>query len=75
MAIRKFVKRKKINFFAKNNINYIDYKDVELLKKFISGSGQILPRRVTGTSPKHQRMLATAIKRSRVMGLLPFVIQ
>ncbi|QGS51391.1 30S ribosomal protein S18 [Spiroplasma tabanidicola] len=69
----KFVRRKKVNFFAKNNIAYIDYKDVDLLKKFISTNGQILPRRITGTSPKHQRMLATAIKRARIMGLLPFV--
>ena len=73
--MKKFVRRKKVNFFAKNNIDYIDYKDVELLKKFISGNGQILPRRITGTSPKHQRMLATAIKRARIIGLLPFVIQ
>ncbi|AHI53435.1 30S ribosomal protein S18 [Spiroplasma sabaudiense Ar-1343] len=74
--MKKFnVRRKKVNFFAKNEINYIDYKDVELLKKFISGNGQILPKRVTGTSPKHQRMLSTAIKRARIMGLLPFVVQ
>ncbi|AAT75438.1 MULTISPECIES: 30S ribosomal protein S18 [Mesoplasma] len=75
MAMKKFVKkRKKVNFFAKNKINYIDYKDVELLKKFISGNGQILPRRITGTSPKHQRQLAVAIKRARQMALLPYVI-
>lgn len=75
MAMKKFVKkRKKVNFFAKNKINYIDYKDVELLKKFISGNGQILPRRITGTSPKHQRQLAVAIKRARQMALLTYVI-
>ncbi|AKU79269.1 30S ribosomal protein S18 [Spiroplasma turonicum] len=73
--VKKFVRRKKVNFFAKNKIDYIDYKDVDLLKKFISINGQILPRRVTGTSPKHQRMLAVAIKRSRTMGLLPFIVQ
>ncbi len=73
--MKKFVRRKKVNFFAKNSIDYIDYKDVDLLKKFISGNGQILPKRITGTSPKHQRMLATAIKRARIMGLLPFVSQ
>ncbi|AOG59978.1 30S ribosomal protein S18 [Spiroplasma helicoides] len=71
--MKKFIKRKKVNFFAKNNIEYIDYKDVELLKKFISNNGQILPRRITGTSPKSQRMLSVAIKRARIMGLLPFV--
>lgn len=73
--MKKFIKRKKINFFSKNNIEYIDYKDVDLLKKFISGNGQILPKRVTGTSPKDQRKLSTAVKRSRIMGLLPFVIR
>ncbi|QHX36276.1 30S ribosomal protein S18 [Spiroplasma sp. BIUS-1] len=73
--MKKFVRRKKVNFFAKNNIDYIDYKDVDLLKKFISANGQILPKRITGTSPKHQRMLAVAIKRARSMGLLPFVVQ
>ncbi|QEH61223.1 30S ribosomal protein S18 [Spiroplasma chinense] len=73
--MKKFVRRKKVNFFAKNNIDYIDFKDVDLLKKFISNNGQILPRRATGTSPKHQRMLSTAIKRARIMGLLPFVNQ
>ena len=50
--------------FTKNNIETIDYKDVELLKKFISERGKILPRRVTGTSAKYQRMLTTAIKMS-----------
>ncbi|WP_094047957.1 30S ribosomal protein S18 [Spiroplasma corruscae] len=75
MMVKKFVRRKKVNFFAKNKIDYIDYKDVDLLKKFISINGQILPRRVTGTSPKHQRMLAIAIKRARIMGLLPFIVQ
>ncbi|MCT7796392.1 MAG: 30S ribosomal protein S18, partial [Lactobacillus iners] len=56
-----------------NHIDYIDYKDVDLLKRFISERGKILPRRVTGTSAKNQRMLTVAIKRARVMGLLPFV--
>ncbi|WP_338983558.1 30S ribosomal protein S18 [Spiroplasma endosymbiont of Othius punctulatus] len=73
--MKKIIKRKKVNFFAKNNIDYIDYKDVELLKRFISKTGQMLPRRVTGTSPKHQRALATAVKRARIMGLLPFIVQ
>ena len=68
-------KRKKQCYFVKNNIKYIDYKDVELLKKFISGNGQILPKRVTGTSSKSQRKLAIAIKRSRQIALLPFVAE
>jgi len=65
--------RKKVCFFTKNNVKHIDYKDIELLKKFISANGKIIPRRVTGTSAKYQRMLATAIKRSRQMALLPYV--
>ncbi|MDD3026655.1 MAG: 30S ribosomal protein S18 [Erysipelotrichaceae bacterium] len=65
--------RKKVCFFTKNKITYIDYKDVELLKKFVSANGKIIPRRVTGTSAKYQRQLATAIKRARQMALLPYV--
>ena len=74
MAFRKQrVGFKKVCYFTKNKITYIDYKDVELLKKFISPNGKITPRRVTGTSAKYQRMLTTAIKRARCMALLPFV--
>ena len=67
-------RRKKVFYFTKNNVEFIDYKDVELLKKFISERGKILPRRVTGTSAKYQRMLTTAIKRARHMALLPYVV-
>ena len=65
-------RRRKVDFIAANHIDYIDYKDVDLLKRFISERGKILPRRVTGTSAKNQRKLTVAIKRARVMGLLPF---
>jgi small subunit ribosomal protein S18 len=65
--------RRKVCYFTKNNITSIDYKDTELLKRFISERGKILPRRVTGTSAKYQRMLAIAIKRARQMALLPYV--
>lgn len=66
MAARKArAKRKKVCYFTANGITYIDYKDVDLLKKFISERGKILPRRVTGTSAKYQRMLTKAIKRDR----------
>ena len=67
-------RRKKVCYFCANHIDYIDYKDVELLKRYISEKGKILPRRVTGTSAKYQRMLTTAIKRARHMGLLPYVV-
>ena len=66
-------KRRKVCYFTANGITRIDYKDVDLLKKFISERGKILPRRVTGTSAKYQRKLTIAIKRSRTMALLPYV--
>ncbi|TDL32045.1 30S ribosomal protein S18 [Jeotgalibacillus sp. S-D1] len=66
-------RRKKVCYFTSNGITSIDYKDVDLLRKFVSERGKILPRRVTGTSAKYQRMLTIAIKRSRTMALLPFV--
>ncbi len=65
-------KRRKVCYFTSNNIKHIDYKDVDLLRKFISERGKILPRRVTGTSSKYQRQLTRAIKRARQMALLPY---
>ena len=64
---------RKADSIAANHIEYIDYKDTDLLKRFISERGKILPRRVTGTSAKNQRRLTVGIKRARIMGLLPFV--
>ncbi|WP_088104592.1 30S ribosomal protein S18 [Halalkalibacter urbisdiaboli] len=73
MARRGRPKRRKVCFFTVNKIEKIDYKDVDLLKRFISERGKILPRRVTGTSAKYQRQLTTAIKRARQIALLPYV--
>ncbi|UTR16567.1 30S ribosomal protein S18 [Salipaludibacillus sp. LMS25] len=75
MARRGRPKRRKVCYFTVNKIKKIDYKDVDLLRKFISERGKILPRRVTGTSAKYQRQLTRAIKRSRTMALLPFVTE
>ncbi|WP_368634094.1 30S ribosomal protein S18 [Kurthia gibsonii] len=73
MAIRRGGrKRRKVCYFTANNIKHIDYKDVDLLKKFMSEREKILPRRVTGTSAKYQLKLTLAIKTARVMALLPF---
>ena len=55
------------------SIKYVDYKDAEFLKKFLNEQGKILPRRITGTSLKYQRRLATAVKRARQIALLPYV--
>jgi small subunit ribosomal protein S18 len=60
-------------YFCSQNLNEIDYKDAELLRKFISGQAKIIDPKFSGVCAKHQRRLATAIKRSRYLGLLPFV--
>lgn len=64
--------KKKVCIFCADKIDDIDYKDVQKLKKFITEKGKILPRRMSGVCAKHQRPLATAIKRARVMALLPY---
>lgn len=61
------------DFFSANNIKYIDYKDVDILKRFLDNNGRIMPRRKTGITAKNQRQLALAIKRARFMGLLPYI--
>ena len=66
-------KKKKYCRFKKSGIKYIDYKDPEFLKKFLNEQGKILPRRITGTSLKFQRRIATAVKRARQIALLPYV--
>lgn len=60
-------------FFTEHNIKKIDYKDIALLKRFINPYGRIKTRRYTGVCGKHQRELATAIKRARFMGLIPYI--
>ena len=68
-------RRKKVDPFVGDKINMIDYKDVALLKKYISERGKILPRRVSGTSAKAQRKLTVAIKRARNLALLPYSVE
>lgn len=66
-------RKKRVCDFCANKINFIDYKDVNMLrKKFISERGKILPRRISGNCAKHQRALTLAIKRSRHVALLPY---
>ena len=64
--------KKKVCAFCAEKIEVIDYKDLPRLKKFITEKGKILPRRMSGTCAKHQRELAEAIKRARIIALLPF---
>jgi len=71
---RKFKKpKRKVCYFTVQKIDHIDYKNVALLRRFVSERGKIHPRRTTGTSAKYQRMLSQAIKRARQVALLPFV--
>lgn len=63
----------KQDFFSANNIKHIDYKDIEILKKFLNPSARMVSRKRTGVSSKNQRKLSEAVKRARFMGLLPFV--
>ena len=69
-----FFRRKKVCKFTVDGIEYIDYKDVNLLKQYTPERGKILPRRISGTSSRHQRMLATAIRRARHLALLPYQV-
>ncbi|MEI6304410.1 MAG: 30S ribosomal protein S18 [Candidatus Taylorbacteria bacterium] len=64
---------KKQCYFSQHNIKFIDYKDTEILRKFLNPHGRILSRKRTGISAKYQRQLAVAVKRARFMGLLPYV--
>ena len=68
----KKVPRKKVCAFCQEKIAAIDYKDVNRLKKYVTEGGKIIPRRNSGVCAKHQRLLATAIKRARVMSLIAF---
>jgi small subunit ribosomal protein S18 len=63
----------KQDYFSSNNIKHIDYKDTELLRRFLTPTARMIARSRTGVTAKNQRKLAMAIKRSRFMGLLPYI--
>ena len=65
-------KRKKFCRFTAEKIEWIDYKDIEVLKDFITETGKIIPARLTGTKARYQRQLTDAIKRARFLALLPY---
>ena len=72
---RPFFRRRKSCPFSGKNAPVIDYKDVRLLQGFMSERGKIVPSRITAVSAKKQRELSRAIKRARILALLPFVLQ
>ncbi len=68
----RYFRRRKYCRFTAEGITEIDYKDLNLLKAYVSESGKIVPSRITGTKAKYQRQLATAVKRARFLALLPY---
>lgn len=69
---RNAFKRRKYCRFSAEKIEWVDYKDIDLLRDFISETGKIMPARITGTKSRYQRQLSTAIKRARFLALLPY---
>ena len=69
---RSGMRRKKVCQFCADKTETIDYKDVEKLRKYVTDRGKILPKRITGTCAMHQRQVTTAIKRARIVALLPY---
>ncbi|MEO6488106.1 MAG: 30S ribosomal protein S18 [Thermoanaerobaculia bacterium] len=67
-----FYRRKRVCKFCVEKLEYIDYKDVKMLQQFVPERGKILPRRISGTCALHQRKLQNAIKRARIVALIPF---
>jgi len=70
---RTYIRKPKFCQFCVDKINELDHKQTDVLRRYVSDRGKIRPRRQTGACARHQRMLATAIKRSRHLALLPFV--
>lgn len=70
---KRVVSRNKVCRLTVDRVEYIDYKDVTMLKHYVTERGKIIPRRITGATAKHQRMLTRAIKLARQIALLPFV--
>ena len=66
-------RRKKVCAFCADKVEFIDFKNADKLRKYVSERGKILPRRVTGCCAKHQRALTLAIKRARHVALMPYV--
>jgi small subunit ribosomal protein S18 len=68
----RYFRRRKYCRFTAEGIKEIDYKDINLLKQYITETGKIVPSRITGTKARYQRQLSTAIKRARYLALLPY---
>ncbi|VFP86252.1 30S ribosomal protein S18 [Buchnera aphidicola (Cinara pseudotaxifoliae)] len=71
----RYFRRRKFCRFTAEGVKYIDYKDIAILKNYITENGKIVPSRITGTKAKYQRQLARAIKRARFIALIPYTDQ
>ena len=67
--------QEKVCMFCVDKVEHIDYKDTAKLRRYVTERGKIVPRRISGNCAKHQRQLTTAIKRARIIALLPFVAE
>lgn len=72
MAATQHFRRKKFCYFTSNKIKQVDYKDINLLRKFVTENGKIVPSRITGTKARYQRQLSKAIKLARYLALIPY---
>ena len=71
-SMARFYRRRKFCRFTAENVAYIDYKDIDTLKQYITENGKIVPSRITGTKARYQRQLALAIKQARYLSLIPY---
>jgi small subunit ribosomal protein S18 len=74
LSVKKLKVKKKPCYLHIQEMTYVDYKNIELIGKFINSRGEILPARMTGTCAKHQRLVARAIKRARIVSLIPYSV-
>jgi len=74
MGNKRYFRRKKVCFLYTEKIDHIDYKDIELLKRFVTERGKIIPRRISGASAGQQRVISLAVRRARMLALLPFSV-
>ncbi len=68
----RFYRRRKFCRFTADDVKYIDYKDIETLKQYVTENGKIVPSRITGTKARYQRQLSLAIKQARYLALMPY---
>jgi small subunit ribosomal protein S18 len=74
VQIKRTRRRRRVCFCCANKIDVLDYKETDIVKRFVTDRGKIVPKRNSGSCAKHQRLIASTVKRARFMGLIPFTI-